>query len=295
MVTINDLKRFKPNFDFFIGLDSDGTIFDSMNLKHNFCFIDPLVRIYKLSEIKDDVKKIWKKINLFSENRGINRYEALYIFFEELKKSNLLSHKNFAYPKLNVLNRLKKSNILLTNNNLKNLKNEIDNKIFLDIKKAIRWSSYVNEEVKIKVKNLPPISGAQSTLNYLYKHADIIVISNTPRKTLLRDWRYSNINNKVSLICGQETGNKTDILKAATFGKYDKNKILMVGDSPSDYYAAKNNQVYFYPIIPNYEKSSWNFLLDEGLSSFFSNKYNRIAEKKKILEFESAIDAKLLH
>ena len=68
MVTINDLKRFKPNFNFFIGLDSDGTIFDSMNLKHNYCFIDPLVKIYKLSGIKNDVKKIWKKINLFSEN-----------------------------------------------------------------------------------------------------------------------------------------------------------------------------------------------------------------------------------
>ena len=38
MVTINDIKKFKPKFDYLIGIDSDGTVFDSMNIKHSHCF-----------------------------------------------------------------------------------------------------------------------------------------------------------------------------------------------------------------------------------------------------------------
>ena len=96
-----------------------------------------------------------------------------------------------------------------------------------------------------------------------------------------------------SMICSQETGSKIDIIEAATKEKYDKGKVLMIGDSPSDFYAAKKNDISFFPIIPGKEEISWRFLRSKALSSFFSFEYKHSYEKKKIMEFESAINAKL--
>ena len=37
MTSLNDLKNLRPKKNFFVALDSDGTIFDSMNQKHKNC------------------------------------------------------------------------------------------------------------------------------------------------------------------------------------------------------------------------------------------------------------------
>ena len=43
----------------------------------------------------------------------------------------------------------------------------------------------------------------------------------------------------------------------------------MIGDSPSDFYAARKNDISFFPIIPGKEDISWRFLQSKALSSFF--------------------------
>ena len=293
MVTINDIKKFKPRFDYLIGIDSDGTVFDSMNIKHSHCFISPLINIYKLNEVSLQSAQMWKEINLYSINRGINRFEALIIFFEKLKFSNFEVLSNYSYPNLKPIKYLKDLKIPLTDKNLKKLKKKIDKDQYSHINKAISWSLAVNESVENFAKNMPLISGASKTINYLSKHADIIVVSNTPFTALYNDWSDNSIKDVASLICSQETGSKIDILDVATKEKYDKSKVLMIGDSPSDFYAAKENDVSFFPIIPGKEDISWRFLQSKALSSFFSIEYKHNYENKKISEFESAINAKL--
>ena len=293
MVTINDIKKFKPKFDYLIGIDSDGTVFDSMNIKHSNCFIDPLINIYNLNKVSMQSEKMWKEINLYSINRGINRFEALIIFFEKLKLLNFEVISDYSYPNLKPIKYLRDLNIPLTDKNLKKLKKKIDKDEYLDINKAISWSLAVNEKVENIAKHMPLISGASQTINYLSKHADIIVVSNTPFTALCKDWSNYNLKDVASMICSQETGSKIDIMEAATKEKYDKSKVLMIGDSPSDYYAARKNDISFFPIIPGKEDISWRFLQSKALSSFFSFEYKNNYEKKKIIEFESAINAKL--
>lgn len=293
MVTINDLKKFKPKFDYLIGIDSDGTVFDSMNIKHSHCFIDPLINIYNLNKVSLQSEQMWKEINLYSINRGINRFEALIVFFEKLKFSNFEVISNYSYPNLKPIKYLMDLNIPLTDKNLKKLKKKINKDQYSDIRKAISWSLAVNENVKNLPKDMPLISGAYQAIYYLSKHADIIVVSNTPFTALHNDWSNYKIRDFVSLICSQETGSKIDILEAATKEKYDKNKVLMIGDSPSDFYAARKNDISFFPIIPGKEDTSWRFLRSKALSSFFSFEYKHNYENKKIIEFESAINAKL--
>ena len=292
MTTIDDLKNFKPKYDYFIGLDSDGTIFDTMNIKHNICFVNPLVKIYNLFDIKDKVKEIWIKINLYSKFRGINRFEALFQFFEDLKKSGLLNDTDFAFPNLDSIKYWSNSKKILTNESLYLLMKEINSDEKSDINKAINWSIEVNNNVESIIVDLPPISGALSAIKYLSSRADIIVLSNTPIKTLIRDWQQKNIYSKAAFICGQETGSKSEMLEAATKGKYEKNKVLMIGDSPSDLIAAKKNKVLFFPIIPLKEKESWNFFISIGAPQFFLSQYHSSIQKEKILEFESSLNAK---
>ena len=57
----------------------------------------------------------------------------------------------------------------------------------------------------------------------------------------------------------------------------------MIGDSPSDYYAAKNNKVLFFPILPGKENESWKFLLSKGFFDFFSLKYDGKFKTKRLL------------
>ena len=57
-------------------------------------------------------------------------------------------------------------------------------------------------------KKMPLISSASQTINYLSKHADIIVVSNTPFTALYKDWSNYNIKDVASMVCGQETGSK---------------------------------------------------------------------------------------
>ena len=217
MITLNDLKSHKPKYNFFIGIDSDGTVFDTMNLKHSYCFVDSLVSIYNLSKIRSEVVELWKKINLYSKYRGINRFEALYLFFENFKKNKDFEKNQNSFPNLKVIKNLSELNIPLTNENLLKFSKNYSkrNQELNDIERAIIWSKDVNKNVGKLIIDLPPIQGAVTAIKYLYNHSDMAVLSNTPTKTLLNDWSHNNIKNLVSFICGQETGSKTEMLKAA--------------------------------------------------------------------------------
>ena len=72
----------------------------------------------------------------------------------------------------------------------------------------------------------------------------------------------------VTCLCGQEAGSKKEQLKAAADGKYDKDKILMLGDAPGDMEAADSIGALFYPIIPKYENDCWAKLQFEGFKRF---------------------------
>ena len=80
-------------------------------------------------------------------------------------------------------------------------------------------------------------------------------------------------------------GTKTEHLKYAAKGKYEKNHILMVGDAPGDLKAAKTNNALFYPINPGDEVESWRRFHDEALDKFISGQYAGSYEEKLIEDF----------
>ena len=45
------LHQFARRSDFFVGIDSDGCAFDTMEVKHKECFIPNIVKCYQLAAI----------------------------------------------------------------------------------------------------------------------------------------------------------------------------------------------------------------------------------------------------
>src|SRR5437773_7020325 len=71
------LKGFKPTKDFFIGIDSDGCVFDSMEIKHKECFAPMFIKHFGLQAVSKYAREVWEFVNLYSKTRGVNRFPAL--------------------------------------------------------------------------------------------------------------------------------------------------------------------------------------------------------------------------
>src|SRR5437660_12857015 len=71
------LKEFKPTKDFFVGIDSDGCIFDSMEIKHKQCLAPMFVKHFHLQAVSRYAREVWEFVNLYSKTRGANRFPAL--------------------------------------------------------------------------------------------------------------------------------------------------------------------------------------------------------------------------
>ena len=119
-----------------------------------------------------------------------------------------------------------------------------------------------------------------------------MVISQTPAEALQREWAEHDIDQFVRMIAGQEMGTKTEHIKFAAKGKYPADKILMIGDAPGDFKAAKSNGALFYPINPGQEELSWQRFFEEALDRFFAGAYAGDYEAGLVSEFDACLPEK---
>ena len=71
------LHAFKPQHAFSVGIDSDGCVFDSMEIKHKECFISNIIKYWRLQAISKYARAAAEFVNLYSKWRGTNRFPAL--------------------------------------------------------------------------------------------------------------------------------------------------------------------------------------------------------------------------
>src|SRR5258707_2257280 len=71
------LRDLKPAKEFFVGIDSDGCIFDSMEIKHKECFTPMFIKHFNLQAVSKYAREVWEFVNLYSKTRGANRFPAL--------------------------------------------------------------------------------------------------------------------------------------------------------------------------------------------------------------------------
>lgn len=279
------LKDFKPGNEFFIGIDSDGCVFDSMEIKHKECFTPMFVKHFSLQAVSKYAREVWEFVNLYSKTRGANRFPALVRSLDLLRERSQVVARKVQVPETKALNEWIARESKLGN---ASLANEVQNgnKGLASVKV---WSDAVNDAVADIVHGVPPFPLVRESLAKLTTKADAMVISQTPVDALEREWAEHDIEQFVKLIAGQEMGTKTEHIQFAAKEKYPAEKILMIGDAPGDYKAAKGNGALFYPINPGKEEASWQRFHDEGLDRFFAGRYAGDYEAELVKEFDSCL------
>ncbi|MFA8344367.1 MAG: HAD family hydrolase [Rhodothermaceae bacterium] len=277
------LKEIEPTKEFFVGIDSDGCAFDTMEIKHKECFCPNVIKHWDLQKISKYVREAWDFVNLYSKTRGVNRFPALIEAVRLLSERDEVKARNAELPDLSSLIKWTQEETKLGNAVLEKYEAEVNDPT---ITRALKWSLAVNETINEMVYGIPPFPFMRESLEKLSEKADAMVISQTPVEALTREWEENDIKKYVSIIAGQEFGTKTEHLKFGAKGKYDDDKILMIGDAPGDMKAAKANGVLFYPINPGHEEKSWERFYNEALDKFFAGEYKGDYENQVISEFE---------
>lgn len=278
------VRHFKPTKPFFVGIDSDGCIFDTMEIKHKECFIPNTIRYWRLQPVAKYAREAAEFVNLYSKDRGINRWPALVKVLDLLRDRSEVQARGAAIPEAKPIHDFIASGLPLGNDSLKRLIEQTGDDI---LQQALRWSLSVNATIEEMVENVPPFPFVRESLSRLHEHADMLVVSQTPVEALAREWQEHNLEILVSLICGQEMGTKTEHLQMATCGKYDADKVLMIGDAPGDLKAARANHARFFPINPGHEDASWQRFHDEAIDCFLNGRYGDAYENALIEEFQA--------
>ncbi|EEF61980.1 HAD family hydrolase [Pedosphaera parvula] len=282
------LKDFKPTKEFFIGIDSDGCIFDSMEIKHKECFVPMFIKHFNLQAVSKYARETWEFVNLYSKTRGANRFPALSRALNLLRERPEVIARGVKIPDTKALDEWIARESKLGNATLAaEVKN--GNTGLAQVK---AWSDAVNACIDDIVHGVPPFPCVRESLEKISQKADSMVISQTPTPALEREWAEHGLRNFVKIIAGQEMGTKTEHLKFAADDKYVPTKILMIGDAPGDYKAAKANHALFYPITPGREEQSWKRFQDEALDRFFAGTYAGDYEAKLVKEFDASLPEK---
>jgi phosphoglycolate phosphatase-like HAD superfamily hydrolase len=282
-LTQETLKNMEPQNDFFIGIDSDGCVFDTMEIKQKECFIPNIVKYWNLQPVSKYVREAGEFVNLYSKWRGMNRFPALVMVFDLIRERGEVKKREVNIPEAESLKEWIKKETKLSNAVLKSAVEKTGDPV---LKQALDWSEAVNRTVADIVKDIPPFPFVRESLKKIQDKADVIVVSATPDEALIREWEEHDISRYVRAICGQELGSKKEHIALASGGKYKKEHVLMVGDAPGDMKAAKENRALFYPIDPGKEDESWERFYNEALDIFFDGKYAGTYELELIEEFE---------
>lgn len=279
------LRDFKPSKEFFIGIDSDGCIFDSMEIKHKECFTPMFIKHFELQAVSKYAREVWEFVNLYSKTRGANRFPALSRALNLLKERPEVQARKVRVPDSTPVDAWIARETKLGN---ATLAAEVKGGN-TSLQQTKVWSDAVNAAVEHIVHGVPPFPLVVETLEKLNRHADAMCISQTPADALKREWSEHGIAGHVKIIAGQEMGTKTEHIKFAAKDKYAPERILMIGDAPGDHKAAKSNGALFFPIIPGSEEASWERLFGEGLDRFFNGKYAGEYEAALIREFDASL------
>jgi phosphoglycolate phosphatase-like HAD superfamily hydrolase len=278
------LAELKPKHGFFVGIDSDGCAFDTMEIKQKECFCPNTVKHWGLQPVSKYAREAVEFVNLYSKWRGINRWPALVMVFDLLQERPEVQARRAAIPQAPRLREFIADKAFpKSNDGLKAYKQEHPDP---ELERALAWSEAVNATIADVVYGIPPFPYVRESLEFLQERADMIVVSQTPTEALVREWEEHDIARYVRVIAGQEMGNKGLHIKLAAGSRYPTDHILMVGDAPGDFKAARVNDALFFPINPGHEDESWQRFYEEGVGRFLALEYKGEYEAGLIAEFE---------
>jgi len=272
---VKEFGAFKKKKEHLICFDSDGCVMDTMRTKHTKCFGPCLVDEWGLHSLREEILARWNKINLYTIYRGINRFRGLAMILDEINE------RHRPIDGIDALKLWVKTAPELSNRALKDM---IDENHFERIfKKALSWSERVNRMVAdLPPKDKLPFPDAKTALKLAHEKADVAIVSSANQEAVIEEWSLHGLISTVDVIMTQSDGSKASCIDRLADLGYEKDKILMCGDSPADLSAAERGGVLFYPILANRENTSWNEFISDGLDRFIGGEYvGEYSEGKK--------------
>ena len=269
-----------PHHEFFVGIDSDGCTFDTMELKHKECFIPNTINCYGLQAVSKYAREAAEFVNLYSKSRGINRFPALIESLKWLQKRPEVRARGVQVQVPAAVVKWIAEEKQLGN---PALQAKVAATGDPELKQCLEWSEAVNATVAKIVRDVPPFPFVRESLEKLTGQADMVVCSATPTAALQTEWNEHGLDKYVEAICGQEVGTKKDILTNAA--KYAAQHSLMIGDAPGDYSAAQANKCLFFPINPGAEDASWQRFYEDGIDRFLNGTFVGVYQQELLAEF----------
>lgn len=280
------LTSLQPRFDSFVGIDSDGCVFDTMGVKQREHFHPLILRYWGLEALEVPFRQAAEFVNLASKWRGQNRFPNLLRAFDLLAEMPGVRASGVALPKTDALRAYCSSGLPLGN---PSLKAEVERTGDPELRRLLDWSLAINHDIDTRMPPVAPFAWALRSLRLLASRSDVIVVSQTPEEALVKEWKLHRLDGLVRLIAGQELGTKAEHLRLAAGGKYAPGRVLMVGDAPGDAQAAQAAGALFYPILPNHEEESWQRFHDEAYARFLAGTYAGAYEQALVAAFDASL------
>jgi phosphoglycolate phosphatase-like HAD superfamily hydrolase len=281
------LAELEPQHRFFVGVDSDGCAFDTMEVKHKECFIPNIIKHWALQPVSKYAREAAEFVNLYSRWRGINRWPGLVMVFDLLRERSEVQERKFEPPQARRLREFIAADGFPKSND--GLRAYMGGDSDPELERAMAWTTEVNQAIAEMVHGVPPFPWVRESLRALADKADMIVVSATPVEALTREWKEHDLSRFVRAVAGQEMGKKSLHLELAAGEKYPPDHVLVIGDAPEDMKAARAVRALFYPINPGREEASWKRFHDEGLHRFLRGTYAGGYEAGVIAEFEEIL------
>ena len=272
-----DIKEFRKTRNFLICIDSDGCVMNTMDVKHMRCFGPCLVYEWDLGEYRDEIIRLWRKVNLLSVSRGVNRFQGLAKVLKSI-------HENYTEVEgLEEYLRWTESTQELSDKSLEEAYAKTEN---ICMKKALDWSRLVNQSMAmVSDTKKPPFEGTEDALRLAREYADIVILTAANRQEINKEWEVFELAQYTDLLMSQETGRKEECLKTLLEKGYERDHVLMVGDAPADLAAAQGAGVLFYPILAYQERESWE-KFSKALECFTEGRYAGVYQEERIKEFQ---------
>ena len=278
---MSSLNTFEKRRDYLVCVDSDGCAMDTMNCKHFFCFGPCMVDRWELYEWKGEIQKRWNEINLYQVTRGINRFKGLAMALTEINE------KYTRIPGIDALNEWTRTTHALSMPALSEAISACPKGEGREcLVRALEWSQAVNESINLLPEEVKiPFEGAKEGLEAAHSVADVAIVSSANREAVLEEWEKFGLIPNTDIMLTQDIGSKAYCIGEMLKFGYDKSRVLMVGDAMGDLDAARQNGVYYFPILPGKEAESWRELVSKGLKRLTDGTYGGEYQEKKIKEF----------
>ena len=285
LLTLFMIQNLQPRKPFFVGIDSDGAAFDTMDVKQNLCFTPNTIRSWGLQAVADLAREVATFVNLHSRWRGTNRFPALVMVLDLLADRPEALARGYTPPSIQPLRDWLAREKAPSNRTLADEVRRTGDAVFA---RTLAWSQAINADVAKTIQNALPFANAAACIEKLHQRADVAVVSAASTEALHREWSRHGIDRYVRLICGQEHGSKKDLLQHAV-GLYGAGNVLMIGDAPADLGAASDAGAMFFPINPGREAASWRVMSDEGIARLAAGTFGGPYQDQLVEQFLSLL------